>query len=114
MAKIKAELEKVVAGLRDRVVLGVEIPAAQHRALIGRGGQHLNELQGRTGAQVQFPGSRSYNNVGEPANADELANVSPADLVKVSGSRASCEKAVEELKVRQYVRIYMIICLPEI
>ena len=104
VAKIKAELEKIVAGLRDRMVLGVAIPSAQHRALIGRGGQHLNELQNRTGAQVQFPGSRSYNSVGEPANADELADVDPADLVKVSGTRAACEKAVEELKVRAYTR----------
>ncbi|KAI0695460.1 hypothetical protein BC835DRAFT_1306012 [Cytidiella melzeri] len=98
IAKIKAELEKVVAGLRDRVVLGVEVPSSQHRALIGRGGQHLNELQNRTGAQVQFPGSRSYYAVGEPANAEELVEVDPADLVKVSGSRAAAEKAVEELK----------------
>ena len=100
VAKIKAELEKAVKNLRDRIVLGVEIPAAQHRALIGRGGQHLNDLQNRTGAQIQFPGSRSYNTVGEPANADELANVAAADLVKVTGPRAACEKAIEELKVR--------------
>ncbi len=99
MAKVKAELEKTAATLRDRIVLGVEVPAAQHRALIGRGGQHLNELQNRTGAQVQFPGSRSYQSVGEPANGEELANVDAADLVKVSGTRTACEKAVEELKV---------------
>ncbi|KAJ7188034.1 hypothetical protein C8R46DRAFT_1053419 [Mycena filopes] len=78
VAKLKAELEKTVAILRDRVVLAIEIPAGQHRALIGRGGQHLNKLQDETGAQVQFPGSRSYN--------------------QVSGPRASCEKAIEELK----------------
>lgn len=98
VAKVKAELEKVAAGLRDRIVLGVEVPASQHRALIGRGGQHLNELQNRTGAQVQFPGSRSYHTVGEPANADELVDVDPANLVKVSGTRAAAESAVEELK----------------
>ncbi|GJE92209.1 Vigilin 1 [Phanerochaete sordida] len=98
VAKVKAELEKVAADLRDRVVLGVDIPAAQHRALIGRGGQHLNELQKRTNTQVQFPGSRSYGNVGEPENADELANTDPADLVKVTGPRAACEQAVAELK----------------
>ena len=99
VAKVKAELEKAVATLRDRVVLGVEVPAAQHRALIGRGGQHLNDLQKRTGAQIQFPGSRSYHSVGEPANLSDLANVDPADLVKVSGTAAACKKAVEELKV---------------
>ncbi|KAI0630344.1 hypothetical protein C8Q77DRAFT_1200897 [Trametes polyzona] len=100
VAKLKAELEKTVATLKDRVVLGVEVPVAQHRALIGRGGQHLNDLQNRTGAQIQFPGSRSYNQVGEPTNADELADVDPANLVKVSGPRAACEKAVEELKAQ--------------
>jgi len=98
VAKLKAELEKAVATLRDRVVLAVEIPAGQHRALIGRGGQHLNELQDRTGAQVQFPGSRSYNQVGEAENAADLKDVDAANVVKVSGPRAACEKAVEELK----------------
>ncbi|TFK54204.1 SCP160 protein [Heliocybe sulcata] len=96
--KLQAELEKIVSGLRDRVVLGIEIPAPQHRALIGRGGQHLNDLQNRTGAQVQFPGSRSYHQTGEPDNAAELTSVDAANLVKVIGSRAACEKAIEELK----------------
>jgi len=100
VAKLKEELEKTVAALRDRVVLGVEVPAAQHRALIGRGGQHLNDLQNRTGVQVQFPGSRSYHQVGEAENAAALAAVEPANIVKVSGTRAACEKAIEELKTQ--------------
>ena len=99
VAKLKAELEKTVKTLKDRVVLAVEVPVAQHRALIGRGGQHLNALQTRTGAQIQFPGSRSYTQVGEPENAEDLAGVDPANIVKVSGPRAACEKAIEELKV---------------
>ncbi|KAH9931061.1 uncharacterized protein BXZ73DRAFT_101653 [Epithele typhae] len=98
VAKLKAELEKKVAELKDRVVLGVDIPESQHRALIGRGGQHLNDLQERTKAQIQFPGSRSYNQVGEPENTDDLAGVDPTNLVKVSGPRAACEKAIQELK----------------
>ncbi|KAF9051139.1 hypothetical protein BDZ89DRAFT_1088665 [Hymenopellis radicata] len=96
--KVKAELEKTVGTLRDRIVLGVEIPAQQHRALIGRGGQNLNDLQNRYGVQVQFPGSRSYGQFGEAENASEFANTDPANLVKVSGPRAACEKTVEELK----------------
>ena len=99
VAKLKTELENVVADLKDRVVLGVDIPVGQHRALIGRGGQHLNDLQSRTGAQIQFPGSRSYHQVGEPSNADDLAGVEAGNIVKVSGPRAACEKAVAELKV---------------
>ncbi|KAH9935324.1 uncharacterized protein B0H18DRAFT_975337 [Fomitopsis serialis] len=98
VAKLKVELEKIAATLRDRVTLGVEVPAPQHRALIGRGGQHLNELQNRLNVQVQFPGSRSYNQVGEMENEAELAAVDHANLVKITGPRAACQKAVEELK----------------
>lgn len=88
-----------MATLRDRVVLGLEIPAPQHRALIGRGGQHLDDLQKRHNVQVQFPGSRSYHQVGDPENTADLKDVDPASIVKVTGPRAACEKAVEELKV---------------
>ncbi|KAJ7702967.1 hypothetical protein B0H17DRAFT_922748 [Mycena rosella] len=101
VAKLKEELEKIVADLRDRVVLAIEIPAGQHRALIGRGGEHLNALQDRNGGvQVQFPGSRSYNQVGEPENAADLKDVDAANIVKVSGARAHCLKAMEELKAQ--------------
>lgn len=99
VSKIKAELEKTVITLRDRVVLAVELPATQHRNLIGRGGQHLTELQTRMGVQVQFPGSRSYHQVGEAVNASEMKDVDPADIVKVSGSRSACETAIGELQV---------------
>jgi len=97
--KIKAELESAVAALRDRIVLGVDIPAAQHRTLIGRGGQHLNELQNKYSVMVQFPGSRSYSQTGEPENAAELADADPVNVVRVSGPRAAVEKAINELKV---------------
>jgi hypothetical protein len=98
VAKLKAELEQIVATLRDRVIVAVDIPAPQHRALIGRGGQHLNDLQAKFDVQIQFPGSRSYYQVGEPENLADLAEVDPANIVKVSGSRAACEKAVADLK----------------
>ncbi|KAG9123017.1 hypothetical protein FRC07_000352 [Ceratobasidium sp. 392] len=98
--KLQAELERIVAGLRDRIVLGADIPAQNHRALIGRGGQHLNQLQDRHNVTVQFPGSRSYAQIGEHENAAELADVSPENLVKVSGSRAACEAAIKEMSER--------------
>ncbi|CAG8647317.1 4256_t:CDS:10, partial [Acaulospora colombiana] len=95
--KIQAEIERVVAGLRERVVLGVVIPAQQHRMLIGHGGQPLMELEKRTGAEVQFPGSRSYNQVAPAENAAELEEADPKNIVKVVGPRAACEKAIAEL-----------------
>ncbi len=100
--KLKAELEKIATTMRDRVVLFVQVSNAHHRALIGRNGQHLNDLQKRTDTQVQFPGSRSYNQMGEPNNAAEFAGVDPQDLVKISGSRAACDKAIKELTVSFY------------
>lgn len=109
--KIQVELEKAVSALVDRVVLAVEVPSAQHRILIGRGGQHLIELQEKTGAQIQFPGSRSYHQFGEAENAADFAEVDAADIVKVSGSRAACEAAVAELKVRSSVRNMADTCL---
>lgn len=80
----------------------MEVPAAQHRILIGRGGQHLNELQNKTGAQIQFPGSRSYAQFGEAENAEDFAEVDSGDIVKVSGTRAVCEAAIAELKVNSF------------
>ncbi|KAF9653203.1 SCP160 protein [Thelephora ganbajun] len=97
--KIKAELESAVAALRDQVVLGVDVPAVQHRALIGRGGQHLKELQNKYSVMVQFPGSRSYYQTGEPENAAELVGADPVNVVRVSGPRVAVEKAIDELKV---------------
>lgn len=101
--QLKVELEKKVAELRDRVVLAVDIPAGQHRALIGRGGQHLNDIQERLSVQIQFPGSRSYSQVGEPENIGDLTDLDAANIVKVSGSRAACATAIEELKVTHLI-----------
>ncbi|KAH9061342.1 SCP160 protein [Lactarius vividus] len=96
--KLKAELEKVTAELRDRVVLGVQVPAAAHSALIGRGGRNLINFQNQHNVQVQFPGSNSYKSTGEPENAEELGDVAPEELVKVIGPKAAVEQAVEQLK----------------
>lgn len=97
--KVQAELKNLVSALRDRIILAVDIPSGQHRALIGRGGQHLTDLQDRHGVQVQFPGSRSYHGVGDAENAGDFADVDLANIVKVTGPRTACEKAVEDLKV---------------
>jgi hypothetical protein len=99
IAKLKIALTKLAAEQRDKVVLGVAVPAATHRALIGRGGQTLNDLQARHGVTVQFPGSRSYNAVGEPSNFSDLEGVDPADLVKVTGPSSGVTNAIAELGV---------------
>lgn len=97
--RIKAEIEKHIDNLRNRVVMAVDIPAVQHRVLIGRSGAHLDELQKRTATQVQFPGSRAYSGVGELLNADDVKDSDPANIVKVIGTRSACENCIELLKV---------------
>jgi len=96
--KLKDELEKTTADLRNRVVLGVQIPTAAHSALIGRGGRNLINFQNKFNVQVQYPGSNSYKNTGEPENAGELSDVPPEELVKLAGARASVGEAIEQLK----------------
>jgi hypothetical protein len=103
--KLKAELEKATAELRDRVVFGVQIPTAAHSSLIGRGGRNLISFQDKYKVQVQYPGSNSYKYVGEPENTEELADVPPDELVKVAGGRASVVEAIEQLKVRSLSQI---------
>ena len=97
---MKDELEKATADLRDRIVVGIQIPTAAHSALIGRGGRNLINFQNKFNVQVQYPGSNSYKNTGEPENAEELSDVPPEELVKVAGARASVGEAIEQLKVR--------------
>ncbi|KAK2464263.1 hypothetical protein APHAL10511_003720 [Amanita phalloides] len=98
VAKMQSELEKIVASLRERIVVAVNIPASQHRALIGRGGQNLSEIQSKSGAQIQFPGSRSYHQIGEAENSAEFADADPADIVKVAGNPDTCKIAIDLLK----------------
>lgn len=96
--KLKAELEKATADLRDRVVFGVQVPAAAHSAFIGRGGRNLISFQNKHNVQVQYPGSNSYRFTGDPENTEELGDVVPEELVKVMGPKAAVEQAIEELK----------------
>jgi hypothetical protein len=97
---LKAELEKVATELRDRVVFGVQIPAAAHSALIGRSARNLISFQNKYNVQVQYPGSHSYKSTGEPENAEELSDVAPEELVKLIGLKAAVEEAIAQLKVR--------------
>lgn len=98
--KIAAELERVAADLRDRVILGVSVPVAAHAGKIGRGGSALLELQKKTGTTIQFPGSRQYESFGKIENAEEFgADVDPKTIVKVAGPKASVEAAIKDLSV---------------
>ncbi|KAL0245626.1 hypothetical protein I308_104760 [Cryptococcus tetragattii IND107] len=97
--KIQTELEKQVAILKETIVVGVVVPAAQHATKIGRGGVALQDLQRKTGAVIHFPGSRQYSSVGEIENQDELEGVSEGDIVKVIGTKEVTQRAAELLQV---------------
>jgi hypothetical protein len=80
------------------VTLGIPIPTQYHAQLIGRGGARCREIQLEAGAIVSFPGSQNYRSIASPTN-EEVDNAHPSTVVKVTGMRASCEKAIEILKV---------------
>lgn len=50
VAKISAELGRIVSELKDRVIVGVSVPVPAHASKIGRGGSALQDLQKKTGA----------------------------------------------------------------
>lgn len=93
---IQAALEKEVAQLKNTVVHGVAVPAAQHASKIGRGGSALQDVQRRTGTTIHFPGSRQYNSVGAIDNKDELS-CEEGDIVKVIGTKEAVARAAEVL-----------------
>lgn len=85
--------------------MAVGIPLAQHRMIIGRGGQNLKDLEHKFNVEIQCPGSRSYDQVDDPANSEELVDSDPATIIKVSGSPAACQKAITHLKVCSLLNI---------
>ena len=52
---------------------------------------------------MHFPGSRSYNSVGEIENAEDLKDADPKEIVKVIGSEEATSKAIEQLSVSHCV-----------
>ncbi|CAD6570751.1 MAG: hypothetical protein CYPHOPRED_004144 [Cyphobasidiales sp. Tagirdzhanova-0007] len=97
--KIKAELEKQAASLRDRVVYGVVVPQSAHARLIGRGGVGVNELQKKYDIKILLPNSswKEASNGGEVANKEELGEFADSDLIKLLGSQSACEAAATEI-----------------
>ena len=105
--KIKAELEKQAASLRDRVVYGVVVPQSAHARLIGRGGVGVNELQKKYDIKILLPNSswKEASNGGEVANKEELGEFADSDLIKLLGSQSACEAAATEISVSHLLRL---------
>lgn len=97
--KIKQELERQSASLRDRVAYGIVIPQSAHARIIGRGGAGVNELQRKHDVKVVFPGRSEAKNKNELVNKDDLGEHADSDLIQIHGSQSAVEAAAEEIKV---------------
>lgn len=98
---VKAELEKVVADLQDRVCLGVHVPRAGHAQVIGRGAAGIKELQKAHNVTIAVPGWREWTTAGAPLNAEDLAGVDDGDIIKIIGSASACDAAAKDVLVRR-------------
>lgn len=92
-AKVKSELERMVAELNDRVVIGVVVAPSQQRSLMGR----IRELQSvHKSTKIIVPSWKEYNQL-ELINADELKAVAPESIVKIQGSQSACKALQAEI-----------------
>jgi polyribonucleotide nucleotidyltransferase len=92
-AKVKEELERIVADLNDRIVVGVVVAPSQQRSLMGR----IRELQSvHKSAKIVVPSWKEYNQL-EVSNASELQSASPESIVRVGGSPSACKALQAEI-----------------
>ena len=98
VVQLQAALAAQVEAMRNTIILGVAVPAAQHASKIGRGGNSLQDLQRKSGAIVHFPGSRQYGNIGDIENSSDLEGTDAADIVKVIGTKEAIAVAAELLQ----------------
>jgi predicted PilT family ATPase len=92
-AKIKAELDRIVADLNDRIVVGVIVAPSQQKSLMGR----IRELQSmHKSAKIIVPSWKEYGAL-EINNAEELKGASPDSIVKIQGSQSACKALQAEI-----------------
>ncbi|CAG8489346.1 12407_t:CDS:10 [Ambispora gerdemannii] len=94
--KVKIELEKLVEEQNNLVVDLIEIPRIQHPQIIGRNGTSLRDLQHRFNVEIQFPGSRAYNDT--HLSSDVKVEIENSDeAVKIIGKKENIEAAKTEI-----------------
>lgn len=92
-AKVKEELERISGDLQSRIVVGVAVSQSQHRSLMGR----IRELQSlHPSARIVVPGWREYDQL-QITNAAELADAAPSSIVKIQGSKETCDALKKEI-----------------
>ncbi|CAG8560746.1 1982_t:CDS:10, partial [Ambispora leptoticha] len=100
--KVKIELEKLVEEQNNLVVDLIEIPRIQHSQIIGRNGASLKDLQHRFDVEIQFPGSRGYNDT--HLSGDVKMEIEECDAVKIIGKKENIMAAKTEIlsKIRHF------------
>jgi len=97
--KLKIELERLVEEQSNLTVDIIQIPRAQHPILIGRNGMQLREIQSRFNVTIQFPGSRSYNDIPIVSHTNGKIENSE-EAVKIIGKAENIEAAKAEILSR--------------
>ncbi|KAG0032781.1 hypothetical protein BGZ81_010066 [Podila clonocystis] len=91
--KIKNEMLAMVAEQDSWTTVVINIPAAQHRQVIGPQFSHVKEIENRHNVRIQFPNNK---NKKEGEAAESGAN----DRVTIKGLRENCEKAKADLEAK--------------
>ncbi|KAF9549255.1 hypothetical protein EC957_004555 [Mortierella hygrophila] len=93
--KIKAEMLTMVAEQDSWTTISIQIPASQHRQVIGPQFSHVKEIENRHSVRIQFPNNKNKKEGGE-ATTDNAAN----ERVTIKGLHENCEKAKVDLEAR--------------
>ncbi|KAG0376672.1 hypothetical protein BGX24_007391 [Mortierella sp. AD032] len=94
--KIKAEMLAMVAEQDSWTTISVQIPASQHRQVIGPQFSHVKEIENRHNVRIQFPNNKNKKE-GEAASE---GNAASNERVTIKGLRENCEKAKVDLEAR--------------
>ncbi|KAF9432758.1 hypothetical protein BGZ76_010364 [Entomortierella beljakovae] len=88
---IKKEMLAVVAEQENWTTLTINIPAAQHRQVIGPQFSNVKQIETRHNVRIQFPNNK---------NKKEGSKDASDDLVTIKGLRENCEKAKVDLEAK--------------
>ncbi|KAG0072393.1 hypothetical protein BGZ90_011935 [Linnemannia elongata] len=89
--KIKAEMLAMVAEQDSWTTVTIQIPASQHRQVIGPQFSHVKEIENRHNVRIQFPNNK---------NKKEGEATTDNERVTIKGLRENCEKAKVDLEAR--------------
>ncbi|KAG0270138.1 hypothetical protein BGZ95_001799 [Linnemannia exigua] len=94
--KIKTEMLAMVAEQDSWTTISIQIPASQHRQVIGPQFSHVKEIENRHNVRIQFPNNKNK----KEGEAAAEGNAASNERVTIKGLRENCEKAKVDLEAR--------------